>query len=390
MRITEVECIPLSYKMDEVRYNANSRLSERVCLLVKVHTDEGLYGLGESLHGGSSVAATVAVIEEELAPLVIGEDPLMTERIWQKCFHNTMIHARGGIVPCAISGIDTALWDIKGKYFGAPLYKLLGGCSNRVEAYASGGFYRKGEAPDFSAKELKKYCDRDGYKAVKMKVGRTRTPGNPLYYKADPDFFISFEEDLERVACARRILGDGIKIMVDANAAWDLHHAMRAGRFYDSLNVYLFEEPVRTDDYASSAILTRELALKVAGYESEQMAYNYARMITQNAVDVVQPDLSWTGGVTECKKISDMAAVHNKECCVHVFGSGVLLAASVHFSCGIANSGPIEMDTNPNPLRTDLLKDPVKVDADGFITVSEKPGIGVELAEDVVEKYRLR
>lgn len=389
MKITKIECIVLRYVMDEVRYNANCRIAGRSSLIVRVYTDSGIVGIGESSLGSGPPESTVNVIEKELSPLIVGEDPLMSEYIWQKCYHNTMFHGRGGIIPSAMSGIDTALWDIKGKFSNLPLYILLGGFSNRVETYASGGFYKKGEGLDFSGKELKEACDKTGYRAAKMKVGRTHTQGNPLYLKAEPEFFISFEDDLQRVRLAREILGPEIKLMVDANTGWDVHHAMRAGKYYDELNVYMFEEPIRTDDYYGSSLLAKSLIVKIAGYETEQLSYRYCRMIAEHAVDIVQPDIAWVGGITEAKKIADQAASYNKECATHVFGSAVILAAGLHLSCGISNSGLLEFDTHFNPLRSDLVKDPLEVDPDGFMTVSEKPGLGIELDEKTIAKYRI-
>ncbi len=389
MKITRIECVPIRYKADEPCYNSMIKLEARTHILVLVHTDEGITGIGESFAGGNPVVSTTTVIEKELAPLVVGEDPLRHEYLWRKMYENTIQHGRGGIVPCAISGIDTALWDIKGKYLGQPVYKLLGGYGNRVEAYASGGFYRKDAPLDYNAKELKHQCDTHGFRAVKMKVGRTPTQGNPLFLRKEPEFHLSFEQDLERVRFARDILGPEIKIMVDANCAWDLHHAMRAGRYFDQLNVYLFEEPVATDNLHASAILTRDLVTKIAGYETEQLTHSYARLITEHAVDVVQPDIAWVGGITVAKKIADLAAVYYKECATHMFGSAVLLSAATHLSCGIPNSGLLEFDTNPSPLRSDLIVTPIRVDPDGYVTVSDKPGLGVELVPEIVEKYRL-
>ena len=392
MIITKIECIPLRYEMDEkdYRYNAISKLTARAHIIVKVHTDEGIVGIGESFSGANPAASTITVIEKELAPLVVGEDPLRNEWLWRRMYENTILHGRGGILPCAISGIDTALWDIKGKYLAQPVYKLLGGYSNRVEGYASGGFLRKGAPLDESGKELKELCDAHGYRAAKMKVGRNRTSGNPMFLRKEPEYHLRFEDDLERVRLARMILGPDIKLMVDANCAWDLHHALRAGRFFDEQNVYLFEEPVATDNWNASKILTRDLVLKIAGYETEQLAINFAGLITEQVVDVVQPDIAWVGGITEAKKIADIAAAFFKECATHLFGSAVLQAAALHLSCAIPNSGPLEMDTNPNPLRTELVKNPIRVDPDGFVTVSDRPGLGVELIDEMVEQYRLR
>lgn len=388
MKITKVECTPLLYKNEEPFYNGVGILGARGALLVRIFTDEGICGIGEACAGDGPMSVTINVIEKELAPLIVGEDPLMTEWLWNKCYFSCFGHGRGGIVICALSGIDMALWDVKGKYFGAPLYKLLGGHKTQIAAYASAGFYRRGDDAMSAARELKAYVE-EGFRAVKMKVGRTHTPLSPIYYKRGGDFYLSFEEDLERVANARKLLGPGITLMVDANAAWDRHHALAAGKFFEEQGVYLFEEPTRTEDYETSRFLNRHLGIKIAGYETEQLLYNFARLIDRDCVSVVQPDIAWAGGITETKKIADYAAAHYKECAPHAFGSAVLMAATVHLCCALPNAGMIEFDKNINPLRDDLLKTPIRPDREGKITVGEDPGLGVELNDDVVEKYRL-
>jgi len=389
MKITKVECIPLIFPYEEPIYDAIFKAAHRQALLVKVYTDEGVWGIGEAASFGGPLSSTVEVIEKELAPRIIGEDPFAVERIWRKCYYMSWQHGRGGIVICALSGIDLALWDIIGKATKTPLYKLLGGYSNKIRAYASGGFYKRGKGTKEIANEMKSYVD-SGYTAVKMKVGRNRTAMNPLEVMPDPDFYYDVEEDLERVEAVRNAIGKKTRLLVDANAAWDLQTAMKMGKEFDKLGVYLMEEPVCTDDLHASKCLADNLDLKIAGYETEQLVFNFARMITDHCVDVVQPDLSWAGGITECRKIADLAYAYHKEFAPHCFSSGILLAASAHFLCAIPNSAMLEMDRNPNGLRTEIIYNPLMIDSEGLVNVSDAPGIGVELNENAIEKYRVK
>jgi len=355
-------------------------------MIVRVYTDEGIWGIGEAASFGGPLSSTKQVIENEIAPRIIGLDPFDVEYIWRTVYFQSWQHGRGGIVICALSGIDIALWDIIGKACNKPLYKLLGGFSDRVTAYASGGFYKRGKDTKAITEEMKSYAEK-GYTAVKMKVGRNKTAMNPLQVMPDPDFNYSLEEDLERVASVCQAVGPDVKVMVDANAAWDRQTALRMGAEFDKLGVYMFEEPVSTDDHYTSQLLTKTLKTKIAGYESEQLAFNFERLIRNDCVDIVQPDLSWAGGITECRKIANMAYAVHKEFAPHCFSSAILLAASAHFLCAIPNAAMLEMDQNPNGLRTDIVTNPLMINSEGQVVMNDKPGLGVEVNEDMIQKY---
>ncbi len=262
-------------------------------LLVEVETDAGITGIGEAGVGGGS---TRHVIENHLRPMLIGEDPLLIEGLWQKMFARTRQFGRRGIVMNAISGIDIALWDIAGKVAKLPVYRLLGACRDRVEAYASGGFYQEGKSVDDLAGEAEGYRAR-GFKGMKMKIGRnpsTQThlrhlAGNAQMCEVEP------EEDIARVAAVRKALGPKAKLMVDVNCAWSPAMAIEMGRALEPYKLYWIEEPVATDDIDGSARVAAALATPIAGYETEIGLYGFRELITRGAVDIVQPDLAWTG-----------------------------------------------------------------------------------------------
>ena len=389
MKITKVECLPLIFPYEEPIYDAIFKAPHRQSLLVKVHTDEGIWGIGEAASFGGPLSSTVEVVEKEIAPRIIGMDPFDVERIWRKVYFMSWQHGRGGIVICALSGIDIALWDIMGKATNKPLYKLLGGYTDRITAYASGGFYKRGKETKEIAAEMKSYVDK-GYTAVKMKVGRNRTAMNPLEVMPDPEFYYTLEQDLERVAAVREAIGPNVKLLVDANAAWDRKTALKMGKEFDKLGVYMMEEPISTDDLKSNSMLAEQLLLKVAGYETEQLAFNFDRLIQNDCVDIVQPDLSWAGGITECRKIAHMAYARHKEFAPHCFSSAILLAASAHFLCAIPNAALLEMDQNPNGLRTEIIKEEILIDSNGQVIMNDRPGIGVELNEEAIDKYLVK
>ena len=199
MKITKVETIALTYPTSKPFYNALGKSTQRSCLVVRVYTDAGIVGIGEAAPYGGPMISTATVIEQELAPKLIGMDPMDVEYIWHKLFFDGFQHSRGGIFVCALSGIDIALWDIIGKALKQPIYRLLGGFRKSVKVYASGGFYALDKDKVAVAAELKSYVEQ-GFDTVKMKVGRTYTPLTPREIApAADECTLSF--DLRRIAC---------------------------------------------------------------------------------------------------------------------------------------------------------------------------------------------
>jgi len=261
VKIRDVRTISVEYTLPRPVFDANYTMASKPALLVEVETDTGLLGLGEAAHFGGPLVSTATVIEQELRPYLLGQDPRETERLWELMHRRAYKHARGGIVIAAISGVDIALWDLRGKLAGMPLWRLLGGYRRRVPAYATGGFYAEGKGVPELADEMRAYC-RHGFRAVKLKVGRNSgIEGSPLRAMADRGVCeVSLAEDLARVRAVREAIGPDVRLMVDANGAWDVPTAVRMGRALEELDVYWFEEPVWPDDLAGSA----EVAAKVA------------------------------------------------------------------------------------------------------------------------------
>ena len=386
MKIAAIRTIALSCNVDPPYASAAGVQSRRGGLIVEVETDEGIVGIGESGLGGG---ATATVIAKDLAPLLIGQDPLMIEGLWQRMFHRTRQYGRRGIVMQAMSGVDIALWDIAGKVANLPLYRLLGGCRDRVEAYASGGVYQEGKTADDLAGEAEGYRAR-GFKGMKMKIGRNPSTQTHLRHLVDHAELceVDPEEDIARVAAVRRALGPQAKLMADVNCAWSPSFAIEMGRALEPYKLYWIEEPVATDDIDGSARVAGALATPIAGYETEIGLYGFRELITRGAVDIVQPDSAWAGGFSECRRIAALAEAHHLMVAPHAFASAVTLAASLHFIASIPNGLVLEFDQNPNGLREELLKEPIRIEPDGMIRLPERPGLGIELDRGAVERYR--
>src|SRR5579871_3354465 len=386
MKIKDIRTVALSYPCDPPYGSAGGMQARRGALLVEIETDGGVTGIGEAGLGGG---ATAAVIERDLKPLLLGEDPLLIEGLWQKMFARTRQYGRRGVVMHAISGIDIALWDLAGKVARLPVYRLLGASRDRVEAYASGGFYSEGKDIDALAGEAEGYRAR-GFRGMKMKIGRNPSTGSPLrHLVAHADVcVVEPEEDIARVAAVRRALGPKAKLMADVNCAWSPAFAIEMGRALEPYNLYWIEEPVATDDIDGSARVAGALATPIAGYETEIGLYGFRELISRGAVDIVQPDLAWSGGFSECRRIAALAQAHHRMVAPHAFAGAVLLAASLHFAAATPNALLLEFDQNPNGLREELLKEPLGIDAQGMIALPQRPGLGIELDPGAVERYR--
>lgn len=390
MRIVDVTTLKLAYQPQEPMADAVHYIPSRRALLVQVHTDEGYVGLGEAAAAGGSADTVEAIIQSEFKPQLLGQDPFNVERLWQMLYVPHVQRGRHGTQLMAIAGVDVALWDIVGQATRTPLYKLLGGYRDEVPAYASSGFYATKRSPQVLAEEMAGYVAA-GFRVVKMKIGRDpSTALHPLPFTPPAGFAeVTAEEDVERVRLVRAAIGPKVGLAVDANSVWTPSQAIKLGRQLERFDLAWFEEPVPNQDIAGSAEVARALDVPVAGYEQTNGLYGFRDLIAQRAVDIVQPDAIWSGGITECKKIAALAAAYHLPVMPHVFSSGVSLVANLHFLASIPNGLLLECDRNPNPLRDELFEEPLAVDARGLVKLPQRPGLGVRLNEATVTKYRV-
>ncbi len=391
MRIRDVRTIPLEYPLPQPVFDANYMMASKLALLVEVECDDGLIGLGEAAHFGGPLRSTQVVIEGELREHLVGEDPRDIERLWDQMHQRAYKHARGGLLIPAMSGIDIALWDLRGKMTGMPLWRLLGGYRRRVPAYATGGFYAEGKGIKELCEEMRVYC-RHGFRAVKTKVGRNSDiEGSPLRAMGHRGVCeVSLAEDLARVRAIRETIGPDVRLMIDANGAWDVPTAIKLGRALEPQDIYWFEEPVCRDDMAGSAQVAEKVTIPVAGYET----CSYGRVgfrdyIAARAIHFVQPDVAWSGGLTETLKIAHLAQAWNLPVAPHIHGSAVAVAAGMHLLGAIPNASMAEMVFPGHPLMDELVREPLLVDRTGHVELSERPGLGIELDPRVIDKYRV-
>jgi D-arabinonate dehydratase len=371
--IKEVSTYRLCYSgiNDEKDALAVKALAEHPMEIVvtKIETDDGIIGYGESLGYGCSEIVELT-INKVLKPLLLNEDEELIEHLWEKMYKATLRFGRRGIVIAAISGIDIALWDIMGKKAKKPIYKLLGGNKKKVKAYITGGYY----SPNKDIEKLKEevaYYVKSGFKGIKLKIGAK-----------------SFNEDLERLKAVKEIVGDEILVAVDANNVYTFDEALKVGRELEKLGIWFFEEPIQTDYLDLSSRLVEALELPIAGYETAFTRWEFYEIMRKRAVDIVQPDSMWSGGISEVKKIGDIAKTLGFPIILHYSAGGISLIANLHLAASIGSEW-IEMHLRRNDLRDKIFKEKIQIE-DGYLLLPEGSGLGYTVNEDIFEKYRCK
>jgi len=351
--------------------------------LVRIETECGIVGHGEAKATVASAGdnrAVVSLIERELGPMLIGDDPRDITRHWENFYSGVRGHyaldrghvfpvlGRRGITISAISGIDMALWDILGKSLDAPVWRLLGGRRReRMPAYASGGW-----APaDKIGEQLQSYIDRGGFKAVKMRVGVA--DGEPRHSAA-------------RVRAAREALGPEIDIMCDAHGTFGVAEAKRFCRLVEDCDIAWFEEPVTADDKRGLAEVRAATDIPIATGESEATRFAFRDLAELRAADIFQPDLAICGGITEAMRIGALASAFQLRLAPHLWGGALMFNAGLHVSAASPAAHIIEYSLGANPMLFELAEE-APVSVDGMVEIPDRPGLGVTINEDFVKRY---
>lgn len=363
MKITDIKTIPMMIPLKETEPKSAYPKRRSIHILVEVSTDEGITGYGESIP--FTYGAVDGYIEQQLKPILIGENPMQIERLWDKAYHLSFGHGIKGTTIHALSAVEIALWDIIGKTRKLPVYEMIGGlCKPKIKAYASLMEYKK---PEEVAKISQRWVE-EGYQAVKIHQGKH-----------------------DGVACTKAVrdaVGDGVEIMLDVNGAWTPQDALKAVRQLERYDLTWLEEPVwPVDDYDSLAWLRTKTDIPIAGGENEFTHYGFKNIVTKHPYDIIQPDVIMTGGIMATRKIFALAETWNLGVATHSFFFGPGIPASVHLSLSNVKSEWVEI--NAVPLEAYFI-DPAYRPIDGYLTVSDKPGLGFDVDWDVVEKYRIK
>lgn len=334
--------------------------------IVKISTDEGLVGIGTPGYGAA------ANFETWIKPQLIGMSPFATERVAQ-----ILRQANGGW------GIEIAIWDLIGKATGQPLYKLWGGYQDKVPAYAS---FIEVRSPEQRAEDVQRVRD-EGYRAAKLRLH---------------DW--TMKEDLAQVTAARRAVGDDFVLLADANQAqqpgtphrelspvWTEQRAVQTARELERLGFYWLEEPLDRYNYEGLSRLCAAVDILIAGGENNRGLHEFRQLIEENCYDVIQPEALVSEGIGQLRKVASLAELHHKLVAPHHGGGGVGLAAHLHLCAAIPNASYLEVWHDAPCMTSDIfqwyLKEPLKIDAEGYVHVPQKPGLGVELDEDKIKSF---
>lgn len=351
-----------------VRSGAGLKLA-RQAAFVEIETDQGVTGIGPCSFGSASLDlfASASILDHAIAPMLLGEDASRISYLWEKVYHGSITRVLGprGIGVALLSGVDIALWDIKGKAADQPVYELLGGVvHDPVRVYASSIYW---QPPEDAAAQAKRFVD-EGFSAVKMKVG------------------LNYRNDIESLEAIRDAVGPAVDIMVDANQCYSRHLALQVGRQLDKHNVLFFEEPLPTDDVEGHRFLAERLDTRIATGENMYTRWDFLPYIKQNAIHVIQADASRTGGISEAKRIFDLAAAHHLHAAPHTFSDALTVTASLHLNAASPNAVLLEVDRTYNPLMTDLVRD-APIVRDGALELPKGPGLGIDIDWDFVREH---
>lgn len=373
MTIESVDTYIISEKLKRTFFFSQWKYDERRICIVKIVSSCGKIGWGESYGPASVVRAGI----KQLTELILGKNVQDTEYLWQLMHHRTLDYSRSGPLVSAISAIDVALWDLKGKIYEEPVYRLLGGKKrDSIVPYATGLYFT--DQPELSkalCEEARHYVDQ-GFAAIKMKVG------------------LSLEEDKENVKAVREAIGPKTKLMIDANHAYSLREASELALAVEPYQISWFEEPISPEYYDQYRELRNMTSIPIAAGECEYLRFGFHRLLSSRSVDIVQPDICACGGLTEAKRIATLASVHGVEIVPHTWGSGIAIAAAAHFIFNLdetpgrmkSAAAYIELDRTENALRDNLTQGGVCMKG-GEITISEGPGLGIEVDLEALERY---
>ncbi|MBI0538144.1 mandelate racemase/muconate lactonizing enzyme family protein [Roseomonas sp. KE2513] len=385
MRISRVHAtwcrVPIPYERQHT--SDFGRVPTFDSVIVRVETACGLTGWGEAKAGVGSAAACAglaAIINDDYAPLLLGQDPRDISRLWD-VMYNTPREGyaiaggyalpqvgRRGLSISAIAGVDVALWDILGKSLDVPVWRLLGGKRvDRMPAYASGGWADATKIGE----QLQGYCDQAGFRAVKMRVGVM--DGSPARSAA-------------RVRAARERLGPDIRLMADAHGTWTVAEARAFARMVEDCSLFWFEEPVSADDKAGMAEVRRSSSVPISAGESEFTRHDFREICELRAADVLQPDLAIAGGLTEGLRISALASAYNLRLAPHLWSGAPAFAAGMHLAATQSAGFILEYSLGHNPMLHDLIEESFPVE-DGHVAIPDRPGLGITVREAFLQKY---
>jgi L-alanine-DL-glutamate epimerase-like enolase superfamily enzyme len=366
--VRAVSAIPIAVPLAVPTRIATREVLAREYVVVVVSTDDGAVGVGYTYTGTTGARLVAGLIDDYFSPRVVGQPALGPERFWTALYQEVLLIGRRGLVLRALSALDVALWDLLGQVTGRPLYQLLGGHRDAVPAYASGGYYRPGDALQNVERELGRYRDL-GFTDFKIKVG-----GAP------------FELDVDRVRLARETVGPRARLALDANNAWTLpSDALRFARAVERYEPWWLEEPLPPDDIEGHALVAAALDWPVATGEIHSSRWDFRQLIERRAADILQPDAGVLGGVGEWMRVAHAAATFDLPVAPHWHAD-----LHAHLAAAVPNALTVEYFLleediyNLERVFAERLRP-----KDGMIPLPQRPGLGIVVDRAALDRYRI-
>ncbi len=366
MRIDHIETCHLLFEYPNrngFRY-AGGVCTGRLTSLVFVHADDGRVGVG-SAYSHPGVVDTV--IEHQLKPVLLGEDPREVEALWDRMYKLTRWYGRKGAALSALGALDTAFWDLRGQALDKPVWELLGGGRKACPAYASALLWSD---PDALANEAMRHLDK-GFRRMKLRMARSE------------------EYDMSAVMAVRSAIGRQHDLIVDGSMRYSPEVAKRMGDFLAEQKVFWFEEPFQPEDIDSFAGLRGKVDVRIAAGENEFGCQGFRELIRANAVDIIQPDCSRCGGITEVWRAASLAERANVAVATHSWSDAVAVVGNAHAVAAMPNGITVEVDQTGTPFIEELLEEPLRI-SDGLLQLGRAPGLGIRVNREILERYRLR
>ena len=373
MIVSEIKTHIIETALSEPFHWAIGEAVKRGSCVVEVITDTGLVGWGECFGPARPASAMI----DAYKPWVLGADPLATDKIWQDLYASFRDQGQKGVPICAISGIDIALWDIKGKYFNAPIHQLMGGpIRTEVAAYATGTYRKRtGDPIEYIIEEVLGYKD-EGFSAAKLKVG------------------FDVDKDASLIEAVRNAVGSDFGLMLDANHGYDSIDAIRLAQRVEHLNLIWFEEPVPPENLEGYLAGKASTSIPMAGGECEYTRFGFREILKSGAIDYLQPDICAAGGLSECKKIADMANAFGVRVVPHVWGTGIGLSAGLQLLSVLPHNPPgrqpwepmLEFDRSEHPARQAIMSSSIDHE-NGVVQIPTGPGLGIEIDRNALASF---
>jgi D-galactarolactone cycloisomerase len=375
MKISKIIPYVLNEDLEKEFFFSQWEYSNRKICIVKIICDDGMVGWGEAYGPATVVKESINYIKQN----IIGMNPLESDVIWSTLFRRVHDYGRSGVFVSAISAIDIALWDIKGKYYKLPVSTILGGSyREKIRPYATGLYFSDSKTlTDDLCNEASEYVN-EGFKSIKMKVG------------------LNLKDDIANVKAVRNAIGPDIELMIDSNHAYSYDEALKLSKKLEDQDIKWFEEPLSPEFYDQYSDFKSKSLIPVAAGECEYLRYGFQKLLDKNCVDFLQMDICSCGGLTEAKRISALSSTKGVKVIPHTWGSGIAFYTAINF---ISNLEPIpgrlymedayiEYDRTENKIRENIIKDNI-IMKDGYISVNDKPGLGVDVDETYLNEIKI-